>query len=109
LALILVILEAGLLTMLDRLHDFVSRFCVVPAFAVFTIFFTVAGENIGIIVNYGDMLRREVDCWEWTKKRHGNCSKISVWKILMTRLGTKLEKQTLAAITTLLRHKAVAQ
>jgi hypothetical protein len=114
LALILVILEAGSPTMLDRLHDFVSRFCVVAAFALFTIF-SVAGKNIGIVVSYGNMLRREVDCQEFTRKRHGNCSKIStqslvpfVWKILTMRRGTKLEKQVLVAITTL-RHKAVAQ
>jgi hypothetical protein len=44
LALILVILEAGSLTMLDWLHDFVSRFCVVAAFALFTIFFSGWGE-----------------------------------------------------------------
>jgi hypothetical protein len=80
-----------------------------------SLIFLVAGKNIGIIVSYGGMLRREVDCWEFTRKRHGNCSKIStqslvpfVWKILTMRRGTKLEKQVLAAITTL-PHKAVAQ
>jgi hypothetical protein len=75
----------------------------------------MAGENIGIVVSYGNMLKREVDCREWTRKRHGNCSKIgtqslvpSVLKILTMRRGTKFEKQVLAAIATL-HHKAVAQ
>jgi hypothetical protein len=74
----------------------------------------VPGENIGIVINYGNMWKHEVDCWEWTRKRHGNCSKIItqtsrvpfVWKILMIRHGTKFEKQVLAAVTTL--HGKVA-
>jgi hypothetical protein len=47
LALILVILEVGLLTMLDQLHNFVSRFFVVAAFALFTICFWWLGRILG--------------------------------------------------------------
>jgi hypothetical protein len=45
----LVILEAGSPTMLDQLHDFVSIFCVVAAFALLTIFSLWLGRILGLL------------------------------------------------------------
>jgi hypothetical protein len=108
-------LEAGPLIMLDWLYYFVSRFCVWWQPLLSLSLSLVPGENIGIIISNGDMRKYEVNCREWTKKRHSNCSKIItqscvpfVWNILTTCHGMKWEKQVLAAITTL-RGKVAAQ
>lgn len=51
-------LEAGPPTMMDRLHDFISRFGVVIAFAMFTFFFGAWGE-------YRDRRKR----WQYAESR----------------------------------------
>jgi hypothetical protein len=57
-------LEAGPLTMLDQLHDFVLRFSVwwQPLLSLSSSL--VPRENIGIIVSHGNMQKHKVDCWE---------------------------------------------
>jgi len=72
-------LEAGPPTMMDRLHDFTSRFGVVIAFALFTFFFGAWGE-------YRDRRKR----WQYAESR----SKLSgvekeKARLLQKKYGTK--------------------
>jgi hypothetical protein len=94
----------------------VSRFSVWWQPLLSLSFSLVSRENMGIVISNGNMWKHKVDRWEWTRKRHGNCSKIItqsrvpfVWNILTSRQhGTKWEKQVLVAIATL-RGKVAEQ